>query len=262
MPARWRYVIPSLLTCVGITAGLLSIAEAIAGRFESSAWFIMLCVLLDKADGTAARLLGSSSRFGMELDSLSDFLTFGVAPSVLISTLLTRGGVPAPSWLPHHFHYLVYGGAGLWTIAAALRLAKFNVKTSKRDTHFFGAPTTVSGAFIAAYYLAACKYALPTGFLHALPGIMIIFALLMVSNLPLRKVGLRRSLLFNIVLLTLTFFVYLFGLLRIFPEYLFVVGNLYLWVGFIWATAAGVRADDEEQDEEQQEGEQAVADLD
>ena len=251
MRARWRYVVPSLLTCVGITAGLLSIAEAIAGRFESSAWFILLCVLLDKADGTAARLLGSTSRFGMELDSLSDFLTFGVAPPVLISTLLTRGGVAAPTWLPHHFHYLVYGGAGLWSIAAALRLAKFNVKSSKRDTHFFGAPTTVSGAFVAAYYLSACKYALPTGFLHALPVIMIIFSLLMVSNLPLRKVGLRRSLPFNIILLGATFFVYLFGLLRIYPEYLFVVGNLYLWVGLIWATAAGVKSDDDEEGDEE-----------
>jgi CDP-diacylglycerol--serine O-phosphatidyltransferase len=249
MNARWRYVVPSLFTCISITAGLLSIAESMAGRFESSAWFIMLCMLLDKADGTAARLLKASSRFGMELDSLSDFLTFGVAPSVMVTAVLTRGGAPTPTWLPHHYHYLVYIGSGLWTICAALRLAKFNVKTEIGDTHFFGAPTTVSGAFIATYYLAACKYELPAGFFHAMPGFMVLFALLMVSNVPLRKISLSKSLAYNVLLLSNAAGVYVCGLLRIFPEYLFIAGNLYLWIGMIWATAAGVKpalGDDEE----------------
>jgi CDP-diacylglycerol--serine O-phosphatidyltransferase len=241
MSARWRYVVPNLFTCVSITAGMLSIAEAVAGRFESSAWFILLSVLLDKADGTAARLLKASSRFGMELDSLADFLTFGVAPPVMVAAVLTRGGAPAPTWLPHHYHYLAYIGSGLWTICAALRLAKFNVKTELGDTHFFGAPTTVSGAFIGAYYLTACKYELAAGFLHAMPGIMIFFALLMVSNIPLRKVAMRKSLAYNVLLLANVAGVYVCGLLRIFPEYLFIAGNLYLWIGMIWATVAGVK---------------------
>ena len=241
MSARWRYVVPSLFTCISITAGLLSIAEAMAGRFESSAWFVLLCVLLDKADGTAARLLKASSRFGMELDSLADFLAFGVAPPVMVAAVLTRGGAPTPTWLPHHYHYLVYIGSGLWTICAALRLAKFNVKTETGDTHFFGAPTTISGAFIAAYYLTACKYELPAGFLHAMPAIMVLFALLMVSNIPLRKVAKHTSRLYNVTLLVNVVGVYTCGLLRIFPEYLFLIGNLYLWIGMIWATAAGVK---------------------
>ena len=65
--------------------------------------------------------------------------------------------------------------------------------------------------------------------------IMFAFALAMVSNRPMRKFGLRRSLVFNVTLLGLTFFGFLFGLLRVFPEYLLFTGNLFMWVGLIWA---------------------------
>lgn len=243
MAVQWRYVVPSLLTCTSITVGMLSITEAMAGRYRSSAWFILLCVLLDKADGTTARALKATSRFGLELDSLSDFMSFGVAPAVLALTMLAGTGTAGPAWMPAEvYRYTVFVASALWLITSALRLAKFNVKSEEYgETHFFGIPTTFSAALVAAYYLTVIKYNLPQILVHVLPGLMVCFSLLMVSRIPLRKIGKRKSMWMNIVLLINTAIVYIFGILRLFPEYLLACGLLYLVVGVPWAIAAGVR---------------------
>jgi CDP-diacylglycerol--serine O-phosphatidyltransferase len=243
MAVQWRYVVPSLVTCTSITVGMLSITEAVAGRYRSSAWFILLCVLLDKADGTTARALKATSKFGLELDSLSDFMAFGVAPAVLALTMLAGPKATGPAWMPGEvYRYTVYVTSGLWLITSALRLAKFNVKSEDYgETHFFGIPTTFSAALVAAYYLTVIKYNLPQITVHVLPGLMILFSLLMVSRIPLRKIGKRKSLVMNILLVTNTVVVYAFGILRLFPEYLLACGVVYLVIGAPWAIAAGVR---------------------
>jgi len=239
----WRFVVPSMVTSTSIVVGFLGIAEAVSGRFESAAWLILLCVLLDKADGTVARLLKASSRFGLELDSLSDLITFGVAPAVLVLALLAK---PPPGGLVQvlpHYGYLTYASAALYVVAAALRLAKFNVVSDRYgSTHFFGMPTTLVGALVCAYFLTVRKYDLSPIFVQILPLLLIVLALLMVSRIPLRKVGLRRSLAFNIFALTNVVGVYVFGILRLFPEYLLTVAVVYMGLGSVWATLAGVRA--------------------
>jgi CDP-diacylglycerol--serine O-phosphatidyltransferase len=222
--------------------GLLAIGEATTGHFKSSGWLILLCVLLDKADGTVARLLRASSRFGVQMDSLSDFLTFGVAPAVLVHARLLGPHASGILEGMEIFQAVAWVGCPLYVVCAALRLAKFNVISEDfATTHFFGTPTTLAGAFIGAYYLTVDKYALAPIFTRLLAITMVVFALLMISRIPLRKLGPRPSLPFNALLFVNVFLVYLFGILRIYPEYLLSVGVVYLVIGHVWATVAGVR---------------------
>jgi len=161
MGMRIRYALPNAVTCISIVAAVLSIAESMAARFESAAWLVLLCVLLDKADGTVARALKASSRFGIEMDSLSDLCSFGVAPAVLTIAYLT--GPASPSLVANvlWFRIAVYAGSCLFVIAAALRLAKFNVLTDVYGKEFFfGIPTTFCGGAVGSYFLTAQKYVL------------------------------------------------------------------------------------------------------
>lgn len=242
MVARWRYILPSIVTCVSITTALLAITEAVAGRFDSSAWFILLSVLLDKADGTLARLLQASSRFGVEMDSLSDLIAFGVAPAVLILAALT-GHAPITSLAPvPAYRAIVYVGAFLYVIGNALRLAKFNVLTDFYGKEFFfGVPTTVCGGFIAAYFLTVRVYGLPLRFLEVLPGLLIVLSLLMVSRIPLPKVNKRKTMAMNVLQLANVGCIYVCVLLRIVPGYLLAACLAYVVGGAAWALAKGIK---------------------
>jgi CDP-diacylglycerol--serine O-phosphatidyltransferase len=243
MASRWRYVLPNLVTCASISAGMLSIAEAVNASFESAAWFALLCVLLDKLDGTVARMLGASSRFGIEMDSLSDLIGFGVAPSVLILAFLSGQSAATPLAAAQPlYRAAVYLACILYVVAAALRLAKFNILTEVYGGHFFfGIPTTVCGALLMTYFLTTRKYGAPAWALELMPAFMLVLALLMVSRIPLPKVGKRRTLFMNIFTLVNVALVYIFGLLRIFPEYLLGVAVVYLLVGTAWAMSKRVR---------------------
>jgi CDP-diacylglycerol--serine O-phosphatidyltransferase len=242
MGMRFRYALPNAVTCLSLVASLLSIAEAVAGRFESSAWFVLLCVLLDKADGTVARALKASSRFGIEMDSLSDLCSFGVAPAVLTIAYLcgpsSTSALAGELW----FRILVYSGSAIFVIASALRLAKFNVLTDVYGKEFFfGIPTTMAGGVSTTYFLTALKYYLPPIALEVLPAILTLLALMMVSRIPLPKITKRKTLVMNVVQICILVFIYIFGILRIFPEYCFAVGFSYLVAGTIWASAKGIR---------------------
>ena len=85
--AAWRYVIPNAVTSASLVVGLLVMVAAMDGRFEAAGWLMVMCVLLDKLDGTTARLLGATSKFGVQLDSLADLVVFGVAPAATLHLL-------------------------------------------------------------------------------------------------------------------------------------------------------------------------------
>jgi len=242
MHPRWRYLVPNLITCISISLGLLAISQATSGNYEGACWSVLLCVLLDKADGTAARLLNATSRFGVQLDSLSDLITFGVAPSAIALAAFV-GQRPMVDLSPiAWYRYVVYFGAFVYAICAALRLAKFNVTTEEYGgKYFFGIPTTLSGGLVCCYYLTARKYGLPWQALAALPSLMVILAVLMVSRVPLPKLALRESKLLNVFQIANVFVVYLFGALRIFPEYLLLTGFAYLAVGTLFGVTHGIK---------------------
>ncbi|MDH5174685.1 MAG: CDP-diacylglycerol--serine O-phosphatidyltransferase, partial [Elusimicrobiota bacterium] len=119
------YFVPGLFTLGNAGLGFYSIISSIERNFTSSAWAILLAVILDVFDGRIARLTRSTSRFGLEFDSLADLISFGLAPSILIYQVVLRdikGGV------------LV---AFLFVIAGVLRLARFNVKVVEKDIAYF-----------------------------------------------------------------------------------------------------------------------------
>ncbi|RMF00846.1 MAG: CDP-diacylglycerol--serine O-phosphatidyltransferase [Alphaproteobacteria bacterium] len=111
-----RVLVPSIFTILAICAGLTAIRMAIEGRYDVAIAAIVLAAFLDGIDGRVARLLKASSRFGAELDSLADFVNFGVAPAIIIFTW-ALGGLKSLGWIAVLF----------FAVCAALRLARFNV---------------------------------------------------------------------------------------------------------------------------------------
>ena len=229
--AAWRYVIPNAVTSMSLVLGLFVLLAATEGRFSDAAWLMVWCVLLDKLDGTSARLLGATSKFGVQLDSLADLVVFGVAPAGTLM-LLARSE-------PEVFGF--YGSIGLipmmlalFVVCSALRLAKFNVLSDEGGPGvFFGMPTTLAGGLITLLLLVALQYELD-GLLAALPIIAACFALMMVSNFPLPKMGHDTGTpmkVFQVVTVALS---YVFGFMRIFPEVLLGISLFYALLGFGW----------------------------
>ncbi len=142
-PIPIRYVLPNLLTLIALCSGVTAIRFAVEGRFELAVAGIMVAIFLDAVDGRLARYLEGTSRFGAELDSLADFVNFGVAPAIMVyfwslNALRTFGWVVSL----------------MLAIGCALRLARFNValdgpaKPSWVSSYFTGMPAP-AGALLA-----------------------------------------------------------------------------------------------------------------
>ena len=136
-------VIPSAFTLANLFFGFWSIILAFNGNFKQAGWFIVYAGILDSIDGRVARRMGTGSRFGAELDSLVDLVSFGVAPALLV-------------------YFLEFSTAGrfgwvvcfLYVVAAALRLARFNVLSHGKPTPgwFTGLPSPAAGMTLASYF--------------------------------------------------------------------------------------------------------------
>jgi CDP-diacylglycerol--serine O-phosphatidyltransferase len=174
-----RVLIPNFFTLVGLCAGLTAIRMAIESRWDLAVAALVFAAFLDGIDGRLARLLKASSRFGAELDSLADFVNFGVAPAIIMF-----------SWALEDLHSLGWVAVLVFAVCSALRLARFNVSLDRTDlpawkgNYFVGVPAP-AGALI----LLLPIYAQDLG-LH-LPSLtpLVLFytlgiALLMVSNVP------------------------------------------------------------------------------
>ncbi len=148
-PLPVRSLAPNILTVLGLCAGLTAIRFALEGRYETAIFAIVVAGILDGLDGRIARLLKGASRFGAELDSLSDFANFGIVP-VTVLYLWTLQGLGGIGWI------VVLA----FCICCALRLARFNVTTEdpdrpvwKRD-YFVGVPApAAAGLCIAPFFL-------------------------------------------------------------------------------------------------------------
>ncbi|MFM7083696.1 MAG: CDP-diacylglycerol--serine O-phosphatidyltransferase [Hyphomicrobium sp.] len=144
-----RMLIPNFFTLLGLCAGLTSIRMSIEGRWDIALASIVFAAMLDGIDGRVARLLKASSRFGAELDSLADFVNFGVAPSILLFT-----------WGLNDFKGIGWICALIFALASALRLARFNVsieedKPKWQSNFFIGMPTPAAAIVVLLpFYLA------------------------------------------------------------------------------------------------------------
>lgn len=175
---RAVYLLPNLITSTGLMLGFWSITLSIRGEFEKAALAIVLAMICDMLDGRVARATHSSSRFGVEFDSLSDLTAFGLAPALLMYnwTLLPLG---PRGWLV----------AGLFALCAALRLARFNARaTDVVQKHFQGIATTFAGGMVAATVWFVEWMGFTPPFHRPLAMVVTTFfallALLMVSTIP------------------------------------------------------------------------------
>jgi CDP-diacylglycerol--serine O-phosphatidyltransferase len=229
----WRVALPNLVTCVGLVVGTLSIFASLEHRMESAAWLIVLCTLLDKLDGFVARLVHGESEFGVQMDSLSDLVTFCVAPAVFLAGLQQAHPEVLPP-VPWAAQWM----AAAFVAAGALRLARFNVTTASLGPLIFqGIPTTVAGGTVAILYLTAHKYGFDELYVRWAPFVVLGFALAMVSSIPIPKIHRLKNPFWNALQGLNMLLLYACGLLRMFPEYMlamvvvyFAVGGGYQWV--------------------------------
>jgi CDP-diacylglycerol--serine O-phosphatidyltransferase len=191
-PQRFRrgvFLLPSLMTVGNLFCGYACVVYSTRGDFDTAAVFIGIAMVLDTLDGFLARLTNSTSAFGVELDSLADVVSFGLAPAILAFT-----------WGLWPLGRLGWAAGFVYVTAAAMRLARFNIQTgSTTDKRYFaGLPSPAAGGVIAStVYLYPWGLQDPRLAFIALPMVLVP-GLLMVSTIRFRSikaidVGWRRS---------------------------------------------------------------------
>jgi CDP-diacylglycerol--serine O-phosphatidyltransferase len=236
-------VVPSLFTLFNLFFGIWSMVLATRGEFYRAGWFIVFAGILDTLDGRVARISGTGTRFGAELDSLVDIVSFGVAPAFLMYQVEFTSGGPA-AWIFCYFYVM----------AAAIRLARFNITQAGRPkAYFIGLPSPAAGMTLATYYpfTQTTLYAQ----LHGLPWhlvltfLMIGLTILMVSNVhypTLPRAGFRT--LRGLLGLALIVVILVFGIWQ-HDVFLFPLGIAYMFFGVGRAILLGffkAPAEDEE----------------
>jgi len=234
-----RYLVPNSFTAASMALGLASIVCSANGEFTLAAWMVLWGVLLDKLDGGAARMLNASSAFGAEMDSFADFVSFGIAPAALVYFRL-KGQAPFAENA-----ILLTGCCALYTIALSARLARFNVSDPPGGKRFFfGIPSTLCGAIMASGFLTASAHPVPDAVWTAMPLLMAVFGVLMVSNVRLPKFQLTWSLPVNIFQVVNMLIAYVITPLMIFPEYLLFLSGGYLVFGIVYCLLHPLTAED------------------
>ena len=178
MNSKYRYVIPNGITFLSLTCGIISILLSANGNFIPAGALILASFVLDLFDGFSARMLKAGSEFGLQLDSLVDMVSLGVAPTVLVFKFIEGAGVPM---------FLVWPTSVMIVLAGAFRLARFNLLPPKETGNKDSAGLTISsgGASIALAVLS--DIVLPD--IVEIPDMVYIpfllsISLLMVSKIP------------------------------------------------------------------------------
>jgi CDP-diacylglycerol--serine O-phosphatidyltransferase len=173
---RGIFMLPATITSIGLLSGFYSIVSSVSGHFEVASVLIVLAFVCDGLDGRIARASRTSSHFGVEYDSLSDVVAFGVAPAMLMY-----------SWALKPISSTGVAISGLFVICAALRLARFNVQTATANKHrFTGLPVPGAAAMIAGMALAYSYFELdsPRSLCAIMTPITLALAGLMISRVP------------------------------------------------------------------------------
>lgn len=181
--------LPNIITLTNLLMGCLSILSVLLGNLYEAALFILLAALMDFLDGTLARLLHAKSLLGKQLDSLADIVSFGVAPALVIYSLMIHSNNP-----PAFIDWMAMVSF-LIPICSAVRLAKFNIDKTQDET-FRGLPVPANAIFIASFPLILSQIQLSTYWISEIilnPWFLVVFTLfssfLLVS--PIRLVSLK-----------------------------------------------------------------------
>ena len=206
-----RVILPNMLTLIGVCIGLTSIRFALDGRYEFAIIAIIIAAVIDGLDGRIARLIKGTSKVGKELDSLTDMISFGVAPAFIMYF-----------WKLNEFGRFGWLVCLVYVICVALRLARFNVNTggepSWRDNFFEGVPSPAGGILVLTPLIFSMSSieVFKIDYAIIVPIFFIVTSFLLISKFPsysFKKIVIQRKatifLLFGIVLF--------FGLLLIYP---------------------------------------------
>jgi CDP-diacylglycerol---serine O-phosphatidyltransferase len=173
-------LVPSSITLLALASGITAIRFAIDGKWEIAVTFIICAGILDMLDGRAARLLGANSRFGAQLDSLADLVSFGVAPAIIMYR-----------WSLDQMGHLGWIAALVFCACGAIRLARFNVESvrdegaTKGNPYFTGLPTPAAACMVLLPLLVSFQWNDPViqhGWVSL--TILLVTSALMVSRLP------------------------------------------------------------------------------
>jgi CDP-diacylglycerol---serine O-phosphatidyltransferase len=170
---RGIYILPNLVTTASLFAGFYSMVSTMSGNFSSAAFWIFVSAICDGLDGKIARMTGTSSKFGVEYDSLVDVISFGATPALLVY-----------AWALKPYGRVGWLAAALFATCGALRLARFNVQVNTVESkRFVGLPIPAAGCMIAATVLFFQQFGRPE--LSVRIGLIVLvylLAFLMVSS--------------------------------------------------------------------------------
>lgn len=203
-PHKGIYLLPNLCTTAAMFAGFYAIVSAINGRFEVAAISIFAAMILDSLDGRIARITNTQSQFGVQYDSLSDMVSFGIAPALVVYL-----------WAFSSMGKLGMFAAFVHTAAGALRLARFNTQSTVADKRYFqGLPSPAAAAVLAGTLWICLEYDYsPESVKYAVLLLTIAGGLLMVSNFryaSFKEIDLKSRVPFVvaiIIMLTISFIV-------------------------------------------------------
>ena len=176
---KTRYLLPNILTLGGVCLGISSIKFSIDGNFNLAVMLILFASILDALDGRIARLIKGTSEFGKELDSLTDFVSFGIAPVLILYF-----------WELNNYGKLGWAIALIYSVCCVLRLARFNLTKIGQDqewkNHFFeGIPSPAGGLLILTpLVFELSDLSLEINIRAITPYLTILIALLLVSKVP------------------------------------------------------------------------------
>ena len=224
-PRNPRVLLPNIFTLVGVCIGLTSIKFSFDGRFELAVIAIIVAGVIDGLDGRIARLIGGASKVGKELDSLTDVISFGVAPAFIMYFFIMKD-LGRIGWLIS----LIY------VVCVTLRLARFNITSnaepSWKDNFFEGIPSPAGGVLVLMpliYSFSEIQF-IDVNYNILVPSFFLIISVLLISKIPtysMKKIVVKRSTTIFLLLGIVLFF----GLLLVFTfNTILMSGLIYLLI--------------------------------
>ncbi|MDR2080434.1 MAG: CDP-diacylglycerol--serine O-phosphatidyltransferase [Campylobacteraceae bacterium] len=221
---QFAYLLPNLFTAASAFLGIASIIASASGRFDKAAFYIMLSLVFDGLDGRVARLTNTTSKFGVEFDSLADVIAFGAAPAMFF-----------------YFHTGVDFGrigvmaAAIFAVFGAIRLARFNIMSPINEPSvFIGIPIPTAAVLVVMWGLMFERYPQIFGGLEwTLLALQVTAAFLMVSNIrypSFKKINLKKS----SILKVLTSLIIIASIIYLYPVQSFtLLATIYVLYGLI-----------------------------
>ena len=203
MKINLAYLLPNFFTALSAFFGVMSIIASSQGKFEKAFIYIVLSLIADGLDGRVARLTNTTSKFGVEFDSLADLVAFGVAPAMMLFFAIGH-------------NYGKFGAlvSGLFVVFGAIRLARFNVTTGELDPRYFiGLPIPTAAVVLSSWIMLDIKYKGDFDLLILAGALFLAF--LMVSNFrypSFKKIDFNKNVAIKVLVLIIVVasFVYLY----------------------------------------------------